>query len=129
MYNNRINMNSILSELQISRECALLGNYDTSLLYYEGVLNSIHQHTKTCIDPLTKDQWVHVRQQILQEFTIIKEISQELASFKERPLSNKFSDKYTEGVLASHSDKDSWSSSPLPKRANIAKRTSIRDSI
>lgn len=28
----------IVTELQISRECALLGNYDTALLYYEGIL-------------------------------------------------------------------------------------------
>ena len=33
----------LFQELQVARECALLGNYDTSLLYFESVIQAISQ--------------------------------------------------------------------------------------
>jgi hypothetical protein len=37
-------MNTIGSELQMSREAALLGSYDTSLIWYESVLHKISMY-------------------------------------------------------------------------------------
>ena len=107
-----MNLSNLLSELQISRECALLGNYDSSLLYFESVLNTIQSHLKTLSDPLQKVSWTNTRHELLKEFTIIKEISQELNSFKERP------------GLGVHRTTSLWSEdasigeSPIPKRRN-----------
>jgi katanin p60 ATPase-containing subunit A1 len=71
-----------LLELQISRECALLGNYESSLLYFESVLNTMHHHGKTINDVNVKEKWLETRQSLMKEFQLIKEISQECASFK-----------------------------------------------
>lgn len=104
-------MNNLSSELQISRECALLGNYDSSLLYYESVLNTIKVHIKSIQDPLLKVSWTNTRLELFKEFNYIKEISQELYSFKER-----------QGV-AVHKTTGLWSDdgvgdSPISKRRN-----------
>lgn len=107
-----MNLSNLSSELQISRECALLGNYDSSLLYFESVLNTIQVHIKSINDPLLKVSWTNTRQELFKEFNLIKEISQELNSFKERQ------------GLGVHRNTSLWSDdvnigdSPLPKRRN-----------
>lgn len=107
-----MNLTNLSSELQISRECALLGNYDSSLLYFESVLNTIQSHIKSLTDPLLKVSWTNTRQELFKEFNLIKEISQELNSFKERP------------GLGAHRTTTLWSDdanvgdSPVPKRRN-----------
>jgi katanin p60 ATPase-containing subunit A1 len=107
-----MNFENLSSELQISRECALLGNYDSSLLYFESVLNTIQGHIKSLNDPLLKVSWTNTRQELFKEFNLIKEISQELNSFKERP------------GLGAHRTTTLWSDdvnigdSPAPKRRN-----------
>ena len=75
-------MSTIMSELQISRECALLGNYDTSLLYFESVLNNLHHFIKTVEKEDLKDQWNQTRTELVKEFQLVKEIAQEIARFK-----------------------------------------------
>ena len=79
-----VSLSNVLQELQISRECALLGNYETSLLYFESVLTTLHLQSKASPDPDSKESWMRVRQTILKEFQLVKEIAQELASFKVR---------------------------------------------
>lgn len=107
-----MNLRNLSSELQISRECALLGNYDSSLLYFESVLNTIQSHIKTLNDPLLKVSWTNTRQELFKEFNLIKDISQEINSFKERP------------GLGAHRTTTLWSDemsvgdSPAPKRRN-----------
>jgi katanin p60 ATPase-containing subunit A1 len=105
-----MNLSNVSSELQISRECALLGNYDSSLLYFESVLNTIQSHIKSLSDPLLKVSWTNTRMELFKEFNLIKDISQELNSFKERP------------GLGAHRTTSLWSDdanigeSPVPKR-------------
>ncbi|KAJ2997303.1 Katanin p60 ATPase-containing subunit A1 [Globomyces sp. JEL0801] len=67
-----------MKDLQICRECALLGNYDTSLLYLEAILQTILQG----LPESEKKEWMTVRDQLMEEFQVIKEISLELNSFK-----------------------------------------------
>lgn len=77
-----IDFSSISRELQISRECALLGNYDTSLVYFDGVLQKIQIYIKSIQDPYSKERWIELKNCLLSEFQIIKDISMELGSFK-----------------------------------------------
>lgn len=42
------------------REYALLGNYDSSAVYYQGVLQQIHKHCQSLRDPALKVQWQQV---------------------------------------------------------------------
>ncbi|KAJ8326861.1 Katanin p60 ATPase-containing subunit A1 [Batrachochytrium dendrobatidis] len=77
-------MQSLPNELQICRECALMGNYDTALLYFEGILQSIHHHAKSLADAEQCNKWMDTKEQLMAEFKVIKDISLELSKFKAR---------------------------------------------
>jgi len=66
----------------MGREYALLGNYETSLVYYQGVMQQIQKLLATIQDPTRKQKWQQVRQDIAQEYEQVKDISSILASFK-----------------------------------------------
>lgn len=63
------------------REYALLGNYDSSMVYYQGVIQQIQRYCQSVRDPAVKGKWyqvgwwpcsVNLRQQsweITREFT------------------------------------------------------------
>jgi katanin p60 ATPase-containing subunit A1 len=68
-------------ELLICRECALLGNYDVSLLYFEALLKSIQTFTKT-LDKEEQSKWMETLESLTKEFETIKEINSTLNSFK-----------------------------------------------
>ncbi|KAI8822047.1 P-loop containing nucleoside triphosphate hydrolase protein [Fimicolochytrium jonesii] len=110
------------TELQLARECALLGNYDTALLYFESILQNIHLYAKNIADPVLRDRWITTRQELSVEFQLVKDIGLELASFKERSHSGIFS--RSRGALDDDSgysapvDKDVWPApDPLPRRS------------
>ncbi|KAI8930133.1 P-loop containing nucleoside triphosphate hydrolase protein [Entophlyctis helioformis] len=84
-------MERMPTELQICRECALLGNYDTSLLYFESVLQTITLHAKSLADAKQRSHWLDVREQLMAEFQVIKDISLELSKFKGRSESRRLS--------------------------------------
>lgn len=44
----------------MSREYALLGNYDTALIYFDGVVKQIQQHLYSLPDEEEKQQWLKV---------------------------------------------------------------------
>ncbi|KAJ3303010.1 Katanin p60 ATPase-containing subunit A1 [Kappamyces sp. JEL0829] len=121
---------NLVTEVQISRECALLGGYDTALLYYEGVLKTIQNYAKSLSDEVEKSKWLSVRDELMQEFSLIKDIATELASFKDR--SNMLGRKGSfDGSSASplpsrdHYDKDVWPApEPLPTRSSMKKKLS-----
>lgn len=45
----------------MSREYALLGNYDTALIYFDGVVKQIQQHAYSLSDEREKLRWLKVR--------------------------------------------------------------------
>lgn len=57
-------MNSAPGEIgenvKIARECSLLGNYETALIYYQGVVQQIHRHLQMITDPNLKEKWQEV---------------------------------------------------------------------
>ncbi|KAJ3050445.1 Katanin p60 ATPase-containing subunit A1 [Rhizophlyctis rosea] len=123
----RINLAELPKELQIARECALLGNYETALMYFESILQNIHLHARTVEDPALRERWAKTRQELATELQVIKDISLEISSFKER--SNR-SDTFSRSKVTSFDDdsafddhtsppydKDVWPApEPLPKR-------------
>ncbi|XP_077976952.1 katanin p60 ATPase-containing subunit A1-like isoform X1 [Glandiceps talaboti] len=79
-------MNSALSEIsentKMGREYALLGNYETSQVYYQGVLQQIQKQIVSIKDPARKQKWQHARQQIAQEYELVKDVTNTLNAFK-----------------------------------------------
>ena len=52
-----VNITEICENTKMGREYALLGNYDTSLIYYQGVLQQIHKLLATIKEPNRKQKW------------------------------------------------------------------------
>jgi hypothetical protein len=61
---------------------ALTGNYDTSGVYYQGVVQQIHRLLSSIVDGARKAKWQQVQHQIVQEFEKVKATSSTLQLFK-----------------------------------------------
>lgn len=78
-----MSLSEICENAKMAREYALLGNYDTSLVYYQGVIQQIQKHIQQLKDDaIMKQEWHQVRQAIVKEYDQVKEINQTLANFK-----------------------------------------------
>ncbi|XP_023683475.2 katanin p60 ATPase-containing subunit A-like 1 [Paramormyrops kingsleyae] len=77
-----MNLTEICDNAKKGREYALLGNYDSSMVYYQGVMQQIYKHCHTLRDPALKMKWQQVRQELLEEYEQVKSIMNTLESFK-----------------------------------------------
>ncbi|OTF69115.1 katanin p60 ATPase-containing subunit A1-like protein [Euroglyphus maynei] len=68
--------------VKVARECSLLGNYETALIYYQGVVQQIHRHLQTITDHNLKEKWQEVQQIIAQEYEVVKDLHTTLLNFK-----------------------------------------------
>ncbi|EGD75171.1 katanin p60 ATPase-containing subunit A1 [Salpingoeca rosetta] len=71
----------IPEELRMGREFALLGSYETSLVYYEGVCETIKQFMNQC-PPSSKSRWAKAYHDVMEEYNSVKAISSEIDLFK-----------------------------------------------
>lgn len=55
-----MNLAEICDNAKKGREYALLGNYDSSIVYYQGVIQQIHKHCQSLRDPALKVKWQQV---------------------------------------------------------------------
>ncbi|XP_064217798.1 katanin p60 ATPase-containing subunit A-like 1 isoform X2 [Aotus nancymaae] len=77
-----MNLAEICDNAKKGREYALLGNYDSSMVYYQGVIQQIQRHCQSVRDPAIKGKWQQVRQELLEEYEQVKSIVSTLESFK-----------------------------------------------
>ena len=77
-----VSINDICENTKLAREMALTGNYDTSTVYYQGVIQQIHRLLGSIIDSNRKAKWQQVQHQIVQEFEKVKATSKALQFFK-----------------------------------------------
>ncbi|KAK7476373.1 hypothetical protein BaRGS_00032373 [Batillaria attramentaria] len=77
-----MSLNEIHENTKMGRESALLGDYETSLVYYQGVIQQIQRHLASIRDPASKQRWQKAKQEVTQEYEQVKDISNILASFK-----------------------------------------------
>eukprot|EP00730_Choanoeca_flexa_P003142 TRINITY_DN11303_c0_g1_i4.p3 TRINITY_DN11303_c0_g1~~TRINITY_DN11303_c0_g1_i4.p3 ORF type:complete len:117 (+),score=35.17 TRINITY_DN11303_c0_g1_i4:2-352(+) len=78
---NMAAMIRIPDELKMAREFALLGNYDTALVYYDGVSQALSQHIDLCSSS-DRSKWTQARDQVVSEKEQVKAIMNELAMLK-----------------------------------------------
>lgn len=55
-----MNLSEICDNAKKGREYALLGNYESSAVYYQGVVQQIHKHCQSLRDPALKARWQQV---------------------------------------------------------------------
>ena len=72
-------------QMKMAREHALLGNYEASLVYFDGVVSQINLFLRTVDDAYTKAQWQKAKDDLVDEFRVVKEITHELGRFKGEP--------------------------------------------
>uniref|UniRef100_A0A672MFX4 Katanin catalytic subunit A1 like 1 n=1 Tax=Sinocyclocheilus grahami TaxID=75366 RepID=A0A672MFX4_SINGR len=77
-----MNLTEICNNAKKGREYALLGNYDSSMVYYQGVMQQIHKHCQSLRDPALKVKWQQVRQELAEEYEQVKSLVNTLESFK-----------------------------------------------
>ncbi|XP_021366779.1 katanin p60 ATPase-containing subunit A1-like [Mizuhopecten yessoensis] len=77
-----VSLSEVNECIKMGRENALLGNYDTSLVYYQGLQQQIQRLISSIKDPTRKRKWMEARDQINQEYEQVKEINETLASFR-----------------------------------------------
>jgi katanin p60 ATPase-containing subunit A1 len=52
-----VQINEIYENAKLAREQALVGNYEMSTVYYQGVVQQIHRLLATIGDPIRKQRW------------------------------------------------------------------------
>ncbi|KAI9344882.1 P-loop containing nucleoside triphosphate hydrolase protein [Obelidium mucronatum] len=111
-----IKVQALATDLQICRECAVLGNYDTSLIMFDTIIQTITLHIKSLSSPDMKEKWLTLKNGLLEEFMLVKEISRELAGFKQiRTRTNSSRNEDEDAFDGSTYDKDIWP--PPPPRS------------
>lgn len=91
----------VVDHIKEARQSALLGNYEVSQLYYQGVLHEVIQLINaTHVDPtlpIPKMQWLKYKKQLELEYEQIKEIGNVVVTFKNfipTPYSSGIDDQY-----------------------------------
>lgn len=74
----KVSTSVICENAKMARDLALTGNYDAAGIYYEGVLQSLQKHICGIMDPLRKQRWTIVQQQVSKEYQQMKAIQKEL---------------------------------------------------
>uniref|UniRef100_A0A2H1W0N6 SFRICE_000757 n=1 Tax=Spodoptera frugiperda TaxID=7108 RepID=A0A2H1W0N6_SPOFR len=52
-----VSVGEICENTKLAREMALMGNYESALVYYEGTVQMIHRLLITIADPTRKSKW------------------------------------------------------------------------
>lgn len=72
--------------VKLAREYAVEGLYDTSVIFFDGVIAQINKHLNTVDDPLLRTKWMNVKKAISEETEVVKQLDSEKRSFKDVPL-------------------------------------------
>ena len=70
LFNRKMSVSEICENTKMGREHALLGDYETSQVYYQGVLQQIQKLLITIKDPTRKQKWQQVCLKIHNRFSI-----------------------------------------------------------
>lgn len=74
-------LNGTPEQISIAREFALLGNYEESTMYFDGVLDQIQRYLKAVRDAKSRQRWAKIKEDISAECALIKKLQSQLAGF------------------------------------------------
>ncbi|XP_026485268.1 katanin p60 ATPase-containing subunit A-like 1 isoform X1 [Vanessa tameamea] len=117
-----VSVGEICENTKLAREMALMGNYESALVYYEGTVQMIHRLLITIADPTRKSKWQLVQKQMAREYEQLKATVATLQMFQHEgekaitPLTTAFEDLPTRDQMwgpAPHEiDPDIWPPPP-----------------
>ncbi|XP_069365180.1 katanin p60 ATPase-containing subunit A-like 1 [Maniola hyperantus] len=112
----------ICESTKLAREMALMNNYESALVYYEGTVQMIHRLLITIADPRRKSQWQGLQKQIVCEYEQLKATVATLQTFQRdrkkaiSPLPGGFDDLPTREQTTAPHEIDPKIRPPLPAR-------------
>ncbi|XP_056150762.1 katanin p60 ATPase-containing subunit A1 [Lampris incognitus] len=77
-----MNLREINENVKLAREYALLGNYNSASVFYQGVLEQIKKYVYTVCDCSYQQRWQQLWQEISEENKHVQEIMSTLESFQ-----------------------------------------------
>lgn len=72
-------LNELSNNAKLAREMAMMGNYDSSGIYYETVLEMIQKMILSSSDATRRGKYALIQQQLVKEYTKLKELQKTLA--------------------------------------------------
>lgn len=66
------------NQLSEARTHACSGEYKTSIVYYEGVLEQLTRHMRTVNDPFASSKWQDAKKRLLTEVELVKDLYKEV---------------------------------------------------
>ncbi|TPX38252.1 hypothetical protein SmJEL517_g00037 [Synchytrium microbalum] len=120
---------SLSTDLQVCRECALLGNYESALIYFQSILQTVQQQTKNVASVQDKNRWLSVLRDLQMEADLVKDVNAELNLFKRDQKGISKSSIFDDTEVDPDHDPDVWA--PPPPRQEVVKtsRTAYRKPI
>uniref|UniRef100_U5EYR1 Katanin p60 ATPase-containing subunit A1 n=1 Tax=Corethrella appendiculata TaxID=1370023 RepID=U5EYR1_9DIPT len=73
-----VSTSEICENTRLAREMAVMGNYDSAGIYYEGVLQMLKKLLMGIAEPIRKGKWTMIQQEINKEYTQMKLIQKTL---------------------------------------------------
>lgn len=77
-----VSINEISENAKLARDLALTGNYETSGVYYQGVIQQINRLLSTIVDTSRKAKWQLVQHQIADEYDKVNAAARAIQLFK-----------------------------------------------
>jgi katanin p60 ATPase-containing subunit A1 len=113
----------VVQHIKEARQIALLGNYEASQLYYQGVLHEVQQLiNSTNTDPsapIPKQQWQKYKKQLENEYEQIKELGNVILTFKNyipTPYSSSAANQDDQYDMMPERDPDIWPPPPMERQ-------------
>ncbi|KAJ7525965.1 hypothetical protein O6H91_17G076300 [Diphasiastrum complanatum] len=75
----------IQEHLKLARDFAFEGQYDTSVIFYDGAIAQINKHISTVEDSGIRTRWLKCKKDLAEEVEIIKQLEMEKQAFREMP--------------------------------------------
>lgn len=75
-------LTEIVENTKAAREYGLLGNYESSIVYYQGVLQQINRLVNSINDPTRAQQWQEIQRLIVTEYENVRDLQNILLDFK-----------------------------------------------
>lgn len=72
-------LNELSNNAKLAREMAMMGNYDSSGIYYETVLEMIQKMILSSSDATRRGKYALIQQQLVKEYTKLKELQKTLS--------------------------------------------------
>ncbi|KAG0488870.1 hypothetical protein HPP92_007512 [Vanilla planifolia] len=76
-------LSGLQDHLKLARDYALEGQYDTSVIFFDGAIAQINKHLSTLDDAVIRSKWLNCKKTISEEIEVVKQLDSEIRAFKE----------------------------------------------